>query len=108
MSLFHSAAQAVVDGNLAALHAYLSRTDAGLTSARSPQHGATLLHYVSANGPVEGNMQKTPANAVEIAQFLIENGSYVDATIEGGDAATTPLVGLVTSGECSCAGRFAR
>ena len=95
MSSFHSAAQAVVDGNLAALR-LLIETDAGLTSARFPQHGATLLHYVSANGPVEENMQKTPANAVEIAQFLIENGSYVDATIEG-DAATTPLVGLVTS-----------
>ena len=51
---------------------------------------------MSANGPVEDEMQKTPPNAVEIARFLIENGCHVDAIIEE-EPSTTPLVALVTS-----------
>jgi ankyrin repeat protein len=43
-----------------------------------PVHGATLLHYVAANG-VEGWRQRTPPNAVEIARLLLEAGAEVDA-----------------------------
>lgn len=95
MSPFQRAAQAVVDGNLVALRSLIEKTP-GLVLERSPEHGATLLHYVSANGPVEDEMQRTPPNAVEIARLLIENGCDVDAIIEN-DPSTTPLVGLVTS-----------
>ena len=95
MSPFQVASQAVVDGNAEALRSLLGEHP-GLVSDRSPKHGATLLHYVGANGPVEEEMQKTPQNAVEIAKLLIENGAHVDATI-GDESATTPLVALVTS-----------
>ncbi len=95
MSSFQIAAQAIVNGDLKTLQT-LIKNEPELITARSPEHGATLLHYVSANGPVEDDMQKTPPNAVEIATFLIENESHVDATI-GDEPATTPLVALVTS-----------
>ena len=95
MSDFYVAAKAVVDGDVDALVSLL-QADVALVSARSPKHGATLLHYVGANGPVEDDMQKTPDNAVAIAEALISHGADVDAIIEG-DSASTPLVSLVTS-----------
>jgi ankyrin repeat protein len=50
------------------------------------------LHYVAANG-VEGYRQKTPKNAVEIAELLLKAGAEVDATAEiyGGGATTLGL-----------------
>lgn len=95
MSDFYSAAWAVVDGNVGAL-ASLLRADPALATARSPKHGATLLHYVGANGPVEDEMQKTPSNAVDVARSLLACDAKVDAIIDG-DSASTPLVALVTS-----------
>src|SRR5262249_22034637 len=43
-----------------------------------PVHGATLLHYVAANG-VEDDRQRTPSNAVAVATMLLEAGSEADA-----------------------------
>src|SRR5437764_14807842 len=56
------------------------------------EHGATLLHYTSANG-VEGYRQKTPKNIVEITKMLLDAGADVDATCDvyGGDATTLGL-----------------
>ena len=63
---FESAAEAVVDGDVAAL-ARLLREQPELRQARSARrHHATLLHYVGANG-VEGFRQRTPRNAVQTA-----------------------------------------
>src|SRR5205823_3220697 len=65
-----------------------------LVRARSTrEHGATLLHYVSANG-VEGYRQKTPKNAVEIAEILLNARAEVDAEADvyGGGATTLGLV----------------
>lgn len=95
MELFQSAAKSVVEGDLETLQT-LSRENPGLLTQRSPNHGATLLHYVGANGPVEEEMQKTPPNAVEMARFLLANGCPADALINE-EPATTPLVSLVTS-----------
>ena len=95
MTDFLAAATAVIEGDLESLRAMVEE-DGELVAARSMDHGASLLHYVSANGPVEDDMQKTPANAIEIARFLIESGCEVDATIDG-EPASTPLVALVTS-----------
>ncbi len=74
---FESAVEAVINGDVAALRASL-RENAELVRARStrithfdpPVHRATLLHYVAANG-VEGYRQRTPKNAVEVAQTLL-------------------------------------
>jgi len=68
--------------------------DPQLVHARSTrEHGATLLHYVSANG-VEGYRQKTPANIVEITELLLKTGAEVDAEADvyGGGSTTLGLV----------------
>ncbi len=97
---FESAAEAVISGDTAALKALLHENPA-LVRARStrithfdpPVHGATLLHYLAANG-VEGYRQKTPKNAVEMATILLEAGAEVDALAEmyGGQYTTMNLL----------------
>jgi ankyrin repeat protein len=75
---FEKAADAIVNGDLATLNRLL-QNDPGLVRVRSTrEHRATLLHYVSANG-VEGYRQKTPKNAVQIAEVLLKAGAEVDA-----------------------------
>ena len=97
---FESAVEAVVHGDLAALEALLAaRPD--LVRARSTRvthfdpavHRSTLLHYVAANG-VEGYRQKSPANAVEIAEALLRAGSEPDALADmyGGECTTMSLL----------------
>jgi len=107
---FESAVEAVVNGDLPTLQTLL-RDHPELTRARStrrtphdpPVHGATLLHYVAANG-VEGHRQKTPKNAVEIGRTLLEAGAEVDATagMYGGQYTTMSM--LVSSAHPAIAG----
>ena len=95
---FEAAADAVVNGDLAALES-LVRNNPDLVHARSSRvHGATLLHYVAANG-VEDFRQKTPPNALQVARFLLEAGAEVDglANTYGGDQYQTTLNLLVSS-----------
>ena len=89
---FESAADAIVEGKLTKLKRLL-RNDPALVRARSArEHGATLLHYVSANG-VEGYRQKTPKNIVAIAEVLLKAGAEVDAetNVYGGGSTTLGL-----------------
>ena len=82
---FEAAVEAVINGDLASLARMLAERPA-LARERSTRitcfdpavHGATLLHYVAANG-VEGYRQRTPANAVEIARALLEAGADANA-----------------------------
>jgi ankyrin repeat protein len=107
---FESAAEAVVDGDLDTLAALLA-SDPSLLHARSarvthfdpPVHGATLLHYVAANG-VEGYRQRTPANAVEVARTLLGAGAGADALagMYGGRCTTMSM--LVSSDHPARAG----
>ncbi|MBW8771414.1 MAG: ankyrin repeat domain-containing protein [Gemmatimonadetes bacterium] len=93
---FEAAADAVIDGNGAALERML-RDDPSLPRARSARiHHATLLHYVAANG-VEGYRQRTPANAVEIARLLLDAGADPDALADMYDERCTTLGMLVSS-----------
>ena len=90
---FEKAADAIIKGDIKTLKRLL-RDDPRLVQARSTRkHGATLLHYVSANG-VEGYRQKTPANIVEIAALLLQTGAEIDAEADvyGGGATTLGLV----------------
>src|SRR2546430_778286 len=80
-SAFETAADAVVTGNEATL-ARLLRADPELIRARSARkHRATLLHYVGANG-VESFRQRTPKNAVRIAEILLDAGADINAVAD--------------------------
>lgn len=93
ISAFESAADAIINGDIATLKRLL-REHPQLIRARSTrEHKATLLHYVSANG-VEGYRQKTPKNIVTVAEVLLNAGSEIDAEADvyGGGATTLGLV----------------
>ena len=88
---FERAADAVVDGDVDALRALLREHPELATARSSRPHRCTLLHYLAANG-VEGERQKTPANAVEVIELLTGAGSDPDAscyTYRGGPGETT-------------------
>lgn len=100
---FEAAVDAVVSGDLDALRAML-REQPDLARARSTRrHHATLLHYVAANG-VEGERQRTPANAVEIARALLDADAEVDALADMYDHQCTTMSMLVSSSHPARAG----
>jgi ankyrin repeat protein len=93
VSTFEAAADAVVDGDVTTLERLL-RDDPTLIHARSTrEHRSTLLHYLSANG-VENYRQRTPKNAVKVAEVLLGAGAEVDAeaNVYGGGATALGLI----------------
>ncbi|HLH53550.1 MAG TPA: ankyrin repeat domain-containing protein [Verrucomicrobiae bacterium] len=81
VSKFESAVDAVVAGDVAKLEQLL-RENPELVRERSTfLHHATLLHYVGANG-VENYRQKTPKNAVQIAEVLLRAGADIHAVAD--------------------------
>jgi ankyrin repeat protein len=100
---FEDAVEAVVAGDLAALAAALRRDPALIRARSARRHRATLLHYVAANG-VEGERQKTPGNAVEVATLLLEAGAEPDALADMYDAPCTTMSLLVSSDHPARAG----
>ncbi len=92
---FEAAADAIITGDISTLFRLL-RANPKLVHLRSSrEHGATLLHYVSANG-VEGYRQKTPKNIVEIADLLLRVGADVNAGADVYNGNCTAL-GLVAT-----------
>lgn len=90
---FERAVDAIVAGNAPVLEELL-RHDPDLIRARSiRRHHSMLLHYVGANG-VEAFRQRTPPNAVQMAEMLLEAGADVDAVADmyGGGCTTLGLV----------------
>src|SRR5688572_6312410 len=95
---FETAADAVVEGNLAELER-LVRARPGLIHEHSARvHRATLLHYGAANG-VEDFRQRTPPNALVVAQLLLEAGAeaHALAATYGKDRYQTTMNLLVSS-----------
>jgi ankyrin repeat protein len=92
-SAFETAADAIVSGDDLILERLLHEKPELIQARSTREHRGTLLHYVSANG-VESYRQKTPKNAVQIAEILLRAGSEVDATAEvyGGGCTTLGLV----------------
>jgi len=97
---YETAVEAVISGDAAGLgkalqdHSELVRArSTRVTHHDPPEHRATLLHYIAANG-VEGYRQRSPKNAVEIAQLLLEAGAEPDAPagMYGGQHATLSLL----------------
>src|SRR5450755_2020678 len=97
---FEAAVEAVINGDVATLESLLGHNPE-LVRARStrvthfdpPVHRPTLLHYIAANG-VEGYRQKSPKNAVAIAEALLRAGAEVDslADLYGGQCTTMALL----------------
>ena len=100
---FETAVDAVIDGDLTTLSALL-RDDPDLIRARStlvtdgepPVHGATLLHYLAANG-IEGHRQRSPKNAVAVAKLLLEAGADPNALCRAYGGQCTTMALLVSS-----------
>ncbi len=91
---FESAVDAVVRGDEATLDRLL-RAHPELISMRSKRsHHSTLLLYVGANG-VEAFRQRSPKNAVRIAEQLLAAGADVDAV--GDMYRGTTTLGLVAT-----------
>lgn len=103
VAAFEAATVAVVSGDTGKLRRLL-QAHPRLARARSTrEHGATLLHYVSANG-VEGYRQLSPDNSGEIAEMLIAAGADVDATTDVYDGKCTALGLVATSSPPFAAG----
>ena len=97
-SSFDRAVEAIITGATGTLRTLLQE-EPGLIRARAQsQHRAQLLHYVAANG-IENELQRSPANAVEIARILLAAGVQVDALAEtyGGGPRQTTMNLLVSS-----------
>ncbi len=92
VSRFEASADAIVNGDIAALKRLLHEDPSLIHASSTREHEATLLHYVSANG-VEGYRQKTPKNIVEIAEILLNAGAAIDAIADvyGGGCTTLGL-----------------
>jgi hypothetical protein len=92
---FEDVVDAVVTGDIETVEISLKNNSALATKQSQFGHGATLLHYLGANG-VESHRQTTPYNAKDIAQLIIEHGGNKDAMAKmyGG---STPRVLMETS-----------
>jgi ankyrin repeat protein len=91
---FERAVDAIVSGDSGWLERAL-REHPELVRVRSARtHHSMLLHYVGANG-VEGFRQRTPKNAVQVAELLLRAGAEVDAVADMYGGATT--LGLVAT-----------
>lgn len=100
---FETAVEAVVAGDLDTLRSMLSEHPELVRARSARRHHATLLHYTAANG-VEGDRQKTPANAVDIAKLLLDAGAEADALADMYDAKCTTMSMLVSSSHPANAG----
>jgi len=92
---FEEAADAIVSGDIDTLTRLLNENPELIHERSTREHRCTLLHYVGANG-FEGFRQKSPKNAVEIAELLLESGADVDAVTSGEMGVGTTL-GLVAT-----------
>ena len=97
-SAFEQAADAIVSGDMATLDDLLKQNPELIRARSQRTHHVTLLHYVAANG-VEDFRQKTPPNAVQVAERLIAAGADVNAVADtyGGDLYQTTMNLLVSS-----------
>jgi Ankyrin repeats (3 copies) len=83
VSQFEAAVEAVITGDIITLKGLLRENPELIRMRSTREHRATLLHYVGANA-VEGYRQKTPKNAVKVAEVLLKTGAEVDADLDYG------------------------
>lgn len=90
---FEAAVDAVVEGHLPNLEKLLAARPELIRARSARTHRSTLIHYVGANG-VEDWRQKTPLNAVEVTEVLLEAGADINSVADmyGGGSTTLGLV----------------
>ncbi|MEO1142585.1 MAG: hypothetical protein AAFW66_09605, partial [Pseudomonadota bacterium] len=93
---FETALDKMLSGDAQSLGDMLKQNPALVSQQSDYGHKATLLHYLGANG-VESHRQRTPLNAVELAELLLEHGAdrSAEANMYGGGQ--TPLALASTS-----------
>jgi ankyrin repeat protein len=91
---FETAVDAIVNGNIGTLQSLLQQQPELIRMRSTKPHQAMLMHYIGANG-VEEERQKTPVNAVNVLQLLLQAGAEVDAVAMMYGGATT--LGLVAT-----------
>jgi hypothetical protein len=91
---FEAAVDAIVSGDVATLSRLLRERSELIRMRSMRKHHSTLLHYVGANG-VEGFRQRTPKNAMQVCELLLDAGAEVDAPADMYGGSTT--VGLVAT-----------
>jgi hypothetical protein len=91
---FEDAVEAIVAGNVDMLTRLVRERPELIRTRSTRRHHSMLLHYVGANG-VEGFRQRTPKNAVQVAEVLLDAGAEVDAMADMYGGSTT--VGLVAT-----------
>jgi ankyrin repeat protein len=92
---FERAVDAIVSGDANTLMDLLKKSPDLIRARSTRTHHSTLLHYAGANG-VEGWRQRTPANAVQIAEILLDAGSDIEAVADMYNGGCTTL-GLVAT-----------
>jgi hypothetical protein len=95
LAQFEAAVDAIVEGHIPNLEKLLAARPELIRARSSRTHRSTLLHYLGANG-VESWRQKTPPNAVNVLEVLLEAGAEVDAEADMYGGGSTPL-GLVAT-----------
>lgn len=103
VSQFELAADAIVNGDLAALKKLLKENPTLVKARSAREHRSALLHYVSANG-IEDFRQKTPGNIVAIARLLLDAGADVNAESDAYGGRSTTLGLTATSYHPEAAG----
>ncbi len=93
---FEAALDGMLAGNLEALRIQLQDQPELATAQSVFGHRATLLHYLGANA-VESHRQRTPMNAVAIAELLIEAGADIHAKANMYGGGQTALALAATS-----------
>lgn len=93
ISKFELAADSIANGDVKTLKRLLKENPELIRERSTRVHRGTLLHYVGANG-IEYYRQKTPKNALQILNVLLDAGAEVDAEAEmyGGGDKTLGLV----------------
>jgi ankyrin repeat protein len=95
---FGRAIRAIITGDLAALRTELATTPELIHARSGSLHGATLLHYVAANG-IEDPLQRPVRCADDIARTLLAAGAAVDATCNAYEGRYPTTLSLVVSSD---------
>lgn len=85
VAMFETAVERVIDGDIGTLRHSLEAHPQLIYGRSMRLHGATLLHYLGANG-VENYRQRSPSNAVAMADLLLSAGAEADAVMLDGTA----------------------